>query len=56
VLTGDKPGDEKDEMRVVSVGITDGIFTEVPDPALGVGTRVVTDETDADDKKRKRIF
>jgi HlyD family secretion protein len=56
VLTGDKPGDEKDEMRVVSVGITDGIFTEVPDPALGVGTRVVTDETDADDKKKKRIF
>jgi HlyD family secretion protein len=56
VLTGDKPGDEKDEMRVVSVGITDGIFTEVPDPTLGVGTRVVTDETDVDDKKRKRIF
>jgi HlyD family secretion protein len=56
VLTGDKPGDERDEMRVVSVGITDGIFTEVPDPALGAGTRVVTDETDVDDKKRKRIF
>ena len=56
VLTSDKPGDEKDEMRVVSVGITDGIFTEVTDPSLGVGTRVVTDETDADDKKKKRIF
>jgi HlyD family secretion protein len=56
VLTSDKPGDEKDEMRVISVGITDGIFTEVKDPSLGVGTRVVTDEADADDKKKKRIF
>lgn len=56
VLTSDKPGDEKDETRVVSVGITDGIFTEVTDPSLGVGARVVTDETDADDKKKKRIF
>jgi HlyD family secretion protein len=56
VLTSDKPGDEKDEMRIVSVGITDGIFTEVTDPALTVGTRVVTDESDADDKKKKRIF
>src|SRR5580698_939545 len=56
VLTSDKPGDEKDEMRVVSVGITDGIFTEVTDSALALGARVVTDETDADDKKKKRIF
>ena len=56
VLTDDRPGQEKDEMHVVSIGITDGIFTEVTDPALGVGIRVVTDETDADDKKKKRIF
>jgi HlyD family secretion protein len=56
VLTSDKPGDEKDEMRIVAVGITDGIFTEVTDTALGGGTRVVTDETDMDDKKKKRIF
>jgi HlyD family secretion protein len=56
VLTSDRPGDEKDEMRVVSVGITDGIFTEVTDAALSIGTRVVTDEADADDKKKKRIF
>src|SRR3984957_10689757 len=55
-LTSDKPGDEKDEMRIVTVGITDGIFTEVTDPALTVGTRVVTDEADAADKKKKRIF
>jgi HlyD family secretion protein len=56
VLTSDKPGDEKDEMRVVTVGITDGISTQVTDPSLVVGTRVVTDETDSDDKKKKRMF
>jgi HlyD family secretion protein len=56
VLTNDKPGEEKDEMRIVTVGITDGIFTEVTDPSMTVGARVVTDETDADDKKKKRMF
>jgi HlyD family secretion protein len=56
VLTSDKPGDEKDEMRVISIGITDGIFTEVTDPSLGVGARVVTDETDVEDKKKRRIL
>jgi HlyD family secretion protein len=53
LLTSDKPGEEKDEMRVVSVGITDGIVTEVTDPAVGVGARVVTDENDVDPKKRR---
>jgi HlyD family secretion protein len=56
VLTSDKPGDEKDEMRLVNVGITDGVFTEVNDPTLPLGTKVVTDETDADDKKKRRMF
>jgi HlyD family secretion protein len=57
VLANDKPGQEKDEMRLVSIGITDGIYTEVIDPSLPVGTKVVTDETDADDKKKKgKIF
>src|SRR5580658_2190355 len=56
VLTSDKPGDEKDEMRLVNVGITDGVFTEVNDPTLRLGTKVVTDETDADDKKKRRMF
>jgi HlyD family secretion protein len=53
LLTSDKPGEEKDEMRIVSVGITDGIVTEVNDPAVGVGARVVTDENDVDPKKRR---
>jgi len=56
VLTSDKPGDEKDEMRLVNIGITDGVSTEVRDPSLPLGTKVVTDETDADDKKKKRMF
>jgi HlyD family secretion protein len=57
VLGNDKPGQEKDEMRLVSIGITDGIYTEVNDPSLPVGTKVVTDETDVEDKKKKgRIF
>jgi HlyD family secretion protein len=56
VLASDKPGDERDEMRVVSVGITDGVVTEVTDPQLTVGTKVVTDETDANEKKKGRIF
>ena len=56
MLTSDKPGAEKDEMHVVSIGITDGMFTEVTDPALPVGTKVVTDENETDkdkDKKKK---
>ncbi len=55
-LTSDKPGDEKDEMRVVSIGITDGIYTELTDPALAPGAKVVTDETDNEEKKRRRVF
>jgi HlyD family secretion protein len=51
VLTNDKPGAEKAEMHVVSIGITDGIATEVHDPALPSGTKVVTDENEAPKKK-----
>jgi HlyD family secretion protein len=56
LLTSDKPSAEKDEVRIVSTGITDGMFTEVNDPALSVGTKVVTDENESDkdkDKKKK---
>ena len=57
VLTSDKPGQEKDEMHVVAIGITDGIFTQLADPSIATGTKVVTDETDTDDKKKKgKIF
>jgi hypothetical protein len=44
-------------VRIVSVGITDGVSTEVRDPALPIGTRVVTDETDASEPtKKRRLF
>jgi HlyD family secretion protein len=50
VLVNDKPGEEKEEMRVIPIGITDGMVTEVKDGALPVGTKLVTDESD---KKKK---
>jgi len=52
LLTSDKPGDEKEEAKIISVGITDGLFTEVTDRSLAVGTKVVTDQIDEDKKKK----
>jgi HlyD family secretion protein len=54
ILTSDKPGAEKDEMHLVSIGITDGMFTEVTDAVLPVATKVVTDETETDKDKKKK--
>jgi HlyD family secretion protein len=54
VLLNDKPGDEKDEVRVVSIGVTDGLFTEVVADSLPLGTKIVTDELD--EKKKKGLF
>jgi HlyD family secretion protein len=51
VLTDDKPGEEKSEARIVDVGVTDGVSTVVT--GLAVGTKVVTDETDDAEKKKK---
>src|SRR5262249_32778409 len=51
------PGKEKADSRVVEIGITDGINTELKTSELPVATKVVTDETDQDDKKRgPRLF
>jgi HlyD family secretion protein len=54
VLLSDKPGDEKDEQRTVATGITDGLFTQLTDDPLAVGTKVVTDEIESEDKKKKK--
>jgi HlyD family secretion protein len=54
VLLNDKPGEEKDETRVISIGVTDGLFTELTDQSLPAGTKVVTDELD--EKKKKGPF
>lgn len=56
LLVSDKPGEEKTETKVVNVGITDGIFTEITG-GLAADTKLVTDETDDPDKKKKgKIF
>jgi hypothetical protein len=54
VLLSDKPGDEKDEVKLVPIGVTDGLFTELTDQTLSTSTKVVTDELD--EKKKKGPF
>jgi HlyD family secretion protein len=54
VLLSDKPGDEKDEVKLVGIGVTDGLFTELTDQTLSTTTKVVTDELD--EKKKKGPF
>jgi HlyD family secretion protein len=53
LVTSEKPGDEKAEARVVQIGVTDGINTEILG-GLAQGTKIVTDEIDDDDKKKKK--
>lgn len=55
VLLNDKPGDEKEEIRVIDVGVTDGVNTEVLGDSLADGAKVITDEID-DPKKKKGLF
>jgi HlyD family secretion protein len=51
------PGKEKADPKVVDIGITDGINTELKPADLPLATKVVTDETDQDEKKRgPRLF
>jgi HlyD family secretion protein len=52
VLVSDKPGDEKTESKIINIGVTDGINTEVSS-GLAAGTKLVTDELDEADKKKK---
>lgn len=56
VIINDKPGEEKDEIRVIQIGVTDGLSTEVVNNTLSVGTKIVTDETDDATKKKKGMF
>lgn len=53
VLVNDKLGQEKIEARLIAIGITDGVSTQVTDPRLTVGMKVATDESDVDDKKKR---
>jgi HlyD family secretion protein len=54
LVASDKPGQEKVEAHVVPIGITDGMFTEVNNPLLSVGVKVVTDENETDSSKKKK--
>lgn len=57
LVTDNTPGKEKAEPKVIDIGITDGINTEIRSADLALATKVVTDETDQDDKKRgPRLF
>jgi HlyD family secretion protein len=53
VLANDKPGDEKTETKLVTIGVTDGINTEVLG-GLPADAKLVTDEMDDGDKKKKK--
>jgi HlyD family secretion protein len=56
VLVSDKPGDEKTETKIVNIGVTDGINTEITG-GLPQGAKLVTDEIDDPDKKKKgKVF
>ncbi len=49
-------GAEQAEERVVSIGITDGIWTELKGGALPAGADVITEQRDAEKKRGFRIF
>lgn len=52
VVTSEKLGDEKSEPKIIQIGVTDGLNTEVTG-GITLGTKVVTDEVDDPDKKKK---
>jgi HlyD family secretion protein len=55
LVTDDKPGEEKAEPKIIQIGVTDGINTEVTG-GLPAGAKIVTDEIDDDSKKKKGKF
>jgi HlyD family secretion protein len=52
VVTNEKLGEETAEARIVQIGVTDGLTTSVTG-GLVAGTKIVTDEVDDPDKKKK---
>ncbi len=51
LVTNDKPGEEKAEAKIVNIGASDGIMTEITQGSLPEGAKVVTDELDHSKKK-----
>jgi HlyD family secretion protein len=58
ILADETPGKERADPRTIHVGVTDGVNTALNAAELPVGTKVVTDETDQDDPKKRgpRLF
>jgi HlyD family secretion protein len=56
LVTGGERGSETIGDRVVDVGITDGIWTELKGAPLGAGTAVVVEQKEEKKKKRFGIF
>jgi HlyD family secretion protein len=54
LLVNDKPGEEKVEAKIIPIGASDGIVTEVPGNAIPDGVKVVTDEMDQSAANKKK--
>lgn len=53
LLLNDKPGEEKAEAKLVQIGITDGVTTEITG-GLDANQKIVTDEIDDAELKKKK--
>ena len=58
LLVDETAGAERAEPKTVAIGITDGVNTELKGAELSRGSKVVIDETDQDDPKKRgpRLF
>jgi HlyD family secretion protein len=54
VITDTTLGREKSELKTVNIGITDGLFTQLTDESLPIGTKLVTDENDETPELKKQ--
>ena len=51
-----KPAEPKLVARVVKVGISDGVWTELRDDTLAVSARVVTEERSSPESERRKFL
>ncbi len=52
-ISGGLPGAEQLSSRVVDIGITDGVWTELKNDGIASGTQVVTEQRDREENRRK---
>ena len=53
---GGEPGKEKADEKIVEIGVSDGVWTELKDDQLPVGTEVVVEERGQQKKRGFRLF